>query len=1052
LPLGSYVIREELTGDLLQSFPETGFHAVTISQSGQQLEGLNFGNYQPIILPDGRDHLCGTEANDTQYGDNVVSSRCIISRGDDDHLYGQQGDDLLVGQLRSDTYHFDPAPVSGTETDTIIELAGLGTEAPEDEGIRDRLDFSAVVDPSESVTVDLTGGLGGNTIAMHAGGGTHEVVTGMAGQHENIEHILGGSADDTLTGNAANNWINGGPGSDLLVGNAGDDTYAFDPDNPADVDTIVETTGNDTLDFSTMIDPLTADLSVPGAPPVTVATVAGQTVQADPTLLENVIGGSAADVIIGNALDNQLEGRAGNDTLTGLGGNDLLVGGTDDDLYLFGNDWGDDIVVELASGGTNDVLDFTAVTRPLLVEFGSVTVTDQTFPTNVVTHADNFIERIDLPPGGSNTIVGADVPNLWIITGPGAGTVNGIAFTEASDLVGGTDVDQFQFTPLGFISGNVSGGSGNDQFDFTADTAGNAGSVGGTLIGGLGVDELLAPDDQGPNAWLIDGLDQGELAGVGRFADIDLLLGAPVADTFTFTTAGVLNGTLDGGTGTDVLDFTSSTAGRSFIANSLGTLDGLAGSVAAVVGSYDNVNQLLGSSTATDSLSGGSGNDLFELTGAGSGLLNGTPFANFEDLLGLIGADELRVSAGVSLAGRFFGGAGNDTVVETGASGTFVVDGAGMGSADGVLLSQIENLLGGSGADTFSFQDGGSLIGTIDGAAGHDLLTFEDTTTGRDITVTGSGTVDGATGIADLVPGFDNIDELIGSLTSSVDTLRGGSGPNTFDLTASAAGMLDGIPFANFENFDGGAGNDLFDLAAGILISGTLDGGLGTDTLDYADFTTAVTVDLGTGVAEAIAGGVLPGTTGSSIEHVLGSLTAGNTLLGDDDHNELTGGAAADLLEGRLGDDTLAGGSGNDQYQFAGGVNLGTDLIIEVDNADTDTLDFAAFGGSLDLQLDSNALQLVDAALLQLTLSGTEAIENVVGSALADMITGNNRDNEIQGGELNDVIFGAGGDDHLFGNNGDDTLFGGLGADTLEGGAGVDLLDAGGDPGDVEIP
>ena len=72
-----------------------------------------------------------------------------------------------------------------------------------------------------------------------------------------------------------------------------------------------------------------------------------------------VRGGLGDDVIWANSGDNLLFGDAGNDNLVGAGGNDVLVGGSGDDtlhggggddLFAFGGDWGNDTVVQLATG------------------------------------------------------------------------------------------------------------------------------------------------------------------------------------------------------------------------------------------------------------------------------------------------------------------------------------------------------------------------------------------------------------------------------------------------------------------------------------------------------------------------------------------------------------------------------------------------------------------------------------------------------------------------------------------------------------------------------
>ncbi len=91
-------------------------------------------------------------------------------------------------------------------------------------------------------------------------------------------------------------------------------------------------------------------------------------------------------------MDNRLEGRDGEDTFYGLGGDDELVGGKDSDLYIFEDGFGIDLVVELAGGGADDVLDFTAVTAPLTFTIGTqIHVTDG---VNEVTHAGLNVETV----------------------------------------------------------------------------------------------------------------------------------------------------------------------------------------------------------------------------------------------------------------------------------------------------------------------------------------------------------------------------------------------------------------------------------------------------------------------------------------------------------------------------------------------------------------------------------------------------------------------------------------------------------------------------------
>ena len=90
--------------------------------------------------------------------------------------------------------------------------------------------------------------------------------------------------------------------------------------------------------------------------------------------------------------------------------------------------------------------------------------------------------------------------------------------------------------------------------------------------------------------------------------------------------------------------------------------------------------------------------------------------------------------------------------------------------------------------------------------------------------------------------------------------------------------------------------------------------------------------------------------------------------------------------------------------------------------------DTASYQGSA-LGVDANLLTGL-AALINQTdvLSG---IENLIGSDLADVITGDAQANRLEGRGGNDVINGGGGDDTIEGGSGADTLSGGLGHDTL---------------------
>ena len=138
-----------------------------------------------------------------------------------------------------------------------------------------------------------------------------------------VENVIGGSGNDSITGNTRSNMLSGGSGNDTLTGGdgadvligsagndslsggAGNDTFRFDGSNNLGSDTVSESSDVDTLDFSTFGPNLTLNL----------ATTTAQTVHSGHLVLtlsgvdlENVIGSPGNDSITGNSLPNALEG------------------------------------------------------------------------------------------------------------------------------------------------------------------------------------------------------------------------------------------------------------------------------------------------------------------------------------------------------------------------------------------------------------------------------------------------------------------------------------------------------------------------------------------------------------------------------------------------------------------------------------------------------------------------------------------------------------------------------------------------------------------------
>ena len=152
----------------------------------------------------------------------------------------------------------------------------------------------------------------------------------------NIENVIGGSGNDTLTGKALeNNTLTGGAGNDTLYGRGGANAGGAG-------DTLVGGTGDDTyiVDFTATI----TEVANEGADTVR-TSLTSYTLSAN---VENLVytgtgvtrftgtGSTAANVITGGGGADTLDGAAGNDTLIGGAGNDTITGNTGADILIGG--------------------------------------------------------------------------------------------------------------------------------------------------------------------------------------------------------------------------------------------------------------------------------------------------------------------------------------------------------------------------------------------------------------------------------------------------------------------------------------------------------------------------------------------------------------------------------------------------------------------------------------------------------------------------------------------------------------------------------------------
>ncbi len=432
---------------------------------------------------------------------------------------------------------------------------------------------------------------------------------------------------------------------------------------------------------------------------------------------------------------------------------------------------------------------------------------------------------------------------------------------------------------------------------------------------------------------------------------------------------------------------------------------------------------------------------------AEDGSILGTDGADF--IVGTADADRFIASQGLD---TLVGGSGTDEVDYSAAAAALRVDlvygETNQGLAQGQALSQIENIVGSAMADVLAGNgDGNRMVGGL----GNDVM-------------------DGRLG-ADTLLGGDGDDLLLGG--AGADRLEGGAGRDRASWATAASGLRVDLQFAQtnggdaagdvlvgVEEVEGSAWNDVLggSSLADVLIGGggadaldgraandmlyggagndSLAGGLGADLLDGGDGTADLasywisTTGLRVSLAQpSLNTGEAAGDVFLGIEGVVGS-TLNDTLAGDGSANLLYGGGGNDSLDGGAGNDSLFGDGGADV--LVGGA--GADHL----NGGTGGHDVASYAGATTgLRIDLTFGFTNTGEALGDTYAG---IEDVLGSAFADIIGGTSLDNVLNGNLGNDTMEGRSGNDVLGGDEGDDVLSGGLNDDILVGGNGADVF------------
>ena len=379
------------------------------------------------------------------------------------------------------------------------------------------------------------------------------------------------------------------------------------------------------------------------------------------------------------------------------------------------------------------------------------------------------------------------------------------------------------------------------------------------------------------------------------------------------------------------------------------------------------------------------GQHLEDLTLTGTGDLDGTGNARDNTLTGTSGANLLE--------GKF----GNDTLI--GGAGNDTLDGG----------TDADSMVGGSGDDTYYIDNAGDTIEELLNE-GIDQVYASVSVNLRDfgqhienLTLTGSGDIDGAGNARDnILSGNGHDNELDGGEAGN-DTLYGGKGNDTLIGGTGADSMV------------GGSGDDTYYVDdAGDMIDDYPDQGhdlvyatVSVDLRDYGqhveDLTLTGTEDL-TGEGNARDNTMTGNDGANSLDGAVGD----DALYGGGDDDTLLGSRGNDTLDGGTGADSMVGGSGDDTYY--------------VDDAGDMIDDYPDQGHDLVYATVSVDLRDYGQHVEDLTLTGSADLDG----------EGNARDNTIIGNAGDNALDGAVGDDTLIGGGGNDTMTGGSGVDTFQ--------------------
>ena len=650
-----------------------------------------------------------------------------------------------------------------------------------------------------------------------------------------------------------------------------------------------------------------------------------------------ITGGSGSQIVVGSGFadtistgngNDTINAGAGNDTITGGDGADSMDGGDGDDIFnIAGSQVGGDTFNDTGISGS-DTINVTGALSTFL-SFGKAGTNYSLIDPLLPASALATYQGIEIFNGNNFAITGSNNgSDIFDLSGfssaTGVGAINTLNATGGTDYVNVSTADArvtitggsgSQIVVGSGFADTISTGNGNDTI--------NAGAGNDTITGGDGADSM----DGG------DGDDTFNIAGsqVGG----DTIIGGNGNDTIKNTSASALG----------IFSFGPSGSGTAATYSSIETLDGnsqaINGSNAgnevvnlSKIGQVLNVtgvNMADGADTVwtaashigqvTDYDGGGSGSTPQDTIN-----LVLTPLQLGAFSVGDISTLNNYVSAPTGKTLAPSGGTNNIASLQFKArrfelaTANVLDDGQCYNITD--CLTPINNVVA---MATASYTDIAGKSSLIVGTAANNTIQAGD----ADDLVFGLAGNDSITGGAgnDCLFGGAGDDTFFANLSEAeFDKLQGGSGVDTlqrattggqFELVLNQFLATNGIERVNLDaggsnrNIDGNANDNNLDFSATTLLSGSVFGQGGNDTITATNSATR-TYDGGAG------------------NDVLNGGSVADNLIGGTGDDIISGGGGNDTIVGGVGADSLTGGGGSDRFVF-NNASEGIDTITDFD-------------------------------------------------------------------------------------------------------------------------